>query len=381
MTEMAAVEKKPIDRTRPVSERMARSVMNRYAPEQMRWHYEHGLVLQSIFLLGQRLGQDEFCHYVKSMYDTKITPGGDIVSYREDEYNLDLVSAGNTLFLLYRKYGEEKYRSAIEKLMNQLRRQPRTKAGSFWHKQIYPWQTWLDGLYMGDPFYARYTAEYGGGADFDDIVRQFTITEAKTTDRETGLLYHAWDESRKQLWANPETGCSPHFWGRAMGWYCMALADVLEIIPPERQKNHEAITAIACRLFTPLLKYQDSESGLWYQILDRRHSEKNYTESSASAMFVYFLLKMIRLKGAPKNDVPQLEAAARRAYQGLLDQKITEDPSGELHLTSICKVAGLGGIPYRDGTYEYYVNEPVVSDDFKGVGPFILASMEQEGLV
>jgi unsaturated rhamnogalacturonyl hydrolase len=352
--------------------------MKRYTQEQMRWHYEHGLVLQSIFLVGQRGGQDAFCRYVKSMYDTKITSGGDIVSYREDEYNLDLVNAGNTLFLLYRKYGEEKYRAAIETLMNQLRRQPRTNAGTFWHKQIYPWQTWLDGLYMGDPFYARYIAGYGGGDDFDDVVRQFTITEEKTRDKETGLLYHAWDESRAQPWANPETGCSPHFWGRAMGWYCMALADVLEIIPPERHKNHEALKAIACRLFAPLLKYQDGESGLWYQILDRRQSEKNYTESSASAMFVYFLLKMIRLEGTPKHDIPRLREAADRAWQGLLNQKITEDPSGELHLTSICKVAGLGGVPYRDGSYEYYVNEPVVTDDFKGVGPFILAAMEQE---
>jgi unsaturated rhamnogalacturonyl hydrolase len=313
------------------------------------------------------------------MYDTKITPGGDIVSYREDEYNLDLVNAGNTLFLLYRTYGEEKYRAAIEKLMNQLRRQPRTNAGSFWHKQIYPWQTWLDGLYMGDPFYARYIAEYGGGDDFDDVVRQFTITEEKTRDRETGLLYHAWDEARAQQWADPGTGCSPHFWGRAMGWYCMALADVLEIIPPS-SPHAETLKAIARRLFEPLLRCQDKESGLWFQIMDQGEREQNYTESSASSMFVYFLLKMIRLGAVPASDTSRIRAAAAAAYRGLMERKITEDPSGELHLTGVCKVAGLGGTPYRDGSYQYYISEPVVTDDFKGVGPFILASMEYEGI-
>jgi unsaturated rhamnogalacturonyl hydrolase len=367
-----------IDRTKPVSERMARSVMKRYKPEQMQWHYEHGLVLQSIFLKGQRTAQEDLCNYVKSMYDTKITAAGDILTYREGEFNLDQINPGKTLFLLFKKYGEEKYRTAIEKLRRQLQRQPRTNTGGFWHKQIYPWQMWLDGLYMEGPFYAQYVAEFGG-ADFDDVVRQFTLIESKTVDKATGLLYHAWDESRKQLWANPETGCSPHFWGRAMGWYCMALADTLDFITPAYQKYYKELATIANRLLAPLLKYQDKKSGLWFQVLDQGQRENNYTESSASSMFVYFLLKMIRLEIFQKNDCPQAMEAAHRAYEGLLRDKLEEDPSGELHLTGICKVAGLGGEPCRDGTYEYYVGEMVAVDDFKGVGPFILASMEYEG--
>jgi len=360
---------------------MVRSVMGRYKPEEMRWHYEHGLVLQSIFLLGQRRGQEEFCSYVKSMYDTKIGPGGEILTYRESEFNLDQVNPGKVLFLLHEKYGEERYRVAIEKLREQLRKHPRTKAGGFWHKQIYPWQMWLDGLYMQGPFYAQYAAKYGSPADFDDIALQFTLVESKARDDKTGLLYHAWDESCEQKWADPNTGCSPHFWGRALGWYCMALLDTLDFVPQSCREVSDALVAIARRLLAPLLKYQDSQSGLWYQVLDKGGEAGNYTESSASSMFVYFLFKMLRLGLVPKDEVERVKAAADMAYRGLLEQKLREDDSsGELHLTDICAVAGLGGNPYRDGSYGYYVGEPVAIDDFKGVGPFILASMEKEGL-
>jgi len=360
--------KADIDRAKPVSERMARSVMNRYRPEDMRWHYEHGLVLQSIFLLGQHTGQEEFCRYAKMMYDTRIGSEGEILSYREDEYNLDQINPGKTLFLLYDKYGEEKYRTAIEKLRRQLYSHPRTNSGGFWHKQIYPWQMWLDGLYMQGPFSAHYASEYGTDADFDDVIHQFTLMESRARDTETGLLYHAWDESREQPWANPDTGCSPHFWGRAMGWYCMALADTLDFIPLSCPKHIEALTAIARRLYTPLLKYQDTQSGLWYQVMDRGRSALNYLESSATSMFVYFLLKMVRLNKkfnlglVPEADTEAVKSAAVKAYRGLLEQRV-------------------GGTPYRDGSYEYYVNEPQGADDFKGTGSFILASMEYEGVL
>jgi unsaturated rhamnogalacturonyl hydrolase len=370
-----------IDSALPVSQRMALSVMNRYGPKQAQWHYEHGLVLQSIFLLGQKTGKEEFLRYVKEIYDSMISPDGEIRTYREGEYNLDQVNPGKTLFLLYARYGEEKYRKAIEKLMDQLRGQPRTKSGGFWHKKIYPWQMWLDGLYMEAPFYAQYTKEFGdggapnGATSFEDVARQFSLIESKARDPKTGLLYHAWDESLNQKWANPATGCSPHFWGRALGWYCMALADVLDFIPASSQQA-ETLRAIAGRLFAPLIKYQDADSGLWFQVLDRGSDPGNYTESSCSSMFTYFLFKMTRLEVAHNKD--QLKAAAEKAYQGLVKHKLQEDPSGELHLTGICKVAGLGGEPYRDGSYEYYVNEPQAVDDFKGVGPFILASMENE---
>ena len=364
---------------RPYSARMALSVMNRYKPEQVIWAYEHGLLLQSIFILGEKTGNDEWQDWVRVMYDTKVKDSGVIETYREEEFNLDQINPGKTLFLLYEKYGHEKYRAAIEKLMDQLRRQPRTKTNGFWHKNIYPWQMWLDGLYMAGPFHAQYASLFGDESDYDDVVHQFALMESKARD-ENGLLYHAWDESRKQLWANPQTGCSPHFWGRALGWYCMALADTLDFIPEDHQKHRETLQAIALRLVTPLLRYQDVKSGLWYQILDLPSGPKNYTESSATAMFVYFLLKMIRLGIIPGMDSQTVTKAALSAYNGLLRDKLRWDENGDLHLGGICSVAGLGGNPYRDGSYEYYVNEPVVEDDFKGIGPFILASMEIENL-
>ena len=369
-----------MDRKKPFSQRMALSVMGRYKSDQVEWHYEHGLVLQSIFILGGKIGSEEMCSWVKAMYDTMIGDDGAIRTYREEEYNLDQINPGKTLFLLYKKYGGDKYRKAIESLMNQIRRHPRTKTNGLWHKNIYPWQMWLDGVYMADAFHAQYAAEYGDSGDFDDVVHQFVLMESKARDEETGLLYHAWDEARRQLWANPETGCSPHFWGRALGWYCMALVDTLDFIPPDFQKQRDSLRAIAGRLVTPLLKFQDIKSGLWRQVLDHPANGNNYTESSASSMFVYFLLKSIRLGIIPKIDIPVVREAALRAYGGLCKEKILEDESGELHLTGICKVAGLGGNPYRDGSFEYYLNEPVSTDDFKGVGPFILASMEVEGI-
>jgi unsaturated rhamnogalacturonyl hydrolase len=367
-----------IDRTRPVSERMALSVMNRYTPDQMLWHYEHGLVLQSIFSLGEQTANDAYCRWVKTMYDARVSDKGGIAGYREDEYNLDFINPGKGLFGLYKTYGEKKYLTAINLLRGQLRNQPRTKTRGFWHKKIYPFQMWLDGLYMQGPFYARYALEFGDAGDIDDVIHQFVLMESKARDEKTGLLYHAWDESRRQLWANPDTGCSPHFWGRAMGWYCMALVDTLDFIPKSSQKEADTLKAIANRLTVAILKYQDKKTGLWYQILDRGQCEKNYPETSASSMFVYFLLKLIRIGAVPKIDVPPVRDAALSGYRGLIEQMIEEDAGGELHLRGICKVAGLGGNPYRDGSYEYYVSEPVSVDDFKGVGPFIFASLERE---
>jgi unsaturated rhamnogalacturonyl hydrolase len=247
---------------------------------------------------------------------------------------------------------------------------------------------WLDGIYMAEPFNARYAREFGGGTGETDAVadanayagvtRQFTLMAEKARDPKTGLLYHAWDESRQQRWADPETGCSPHFWGRALGWYCMALVDTLDLIPEEYGDARAPLIAIARSLVRPILAAQDRESGLWYQVLDQAGREKNYLESSASAMFCYFLYKLLRGGFVEKSAKAAIREAAQGAWEGLVRLKVREDPSGELHLKDICAVAGLGGTPYRDGSYEYYVGERVAEDDFKGVGPFILAGIERE---
>jgi unsaturated rhamnogalacturonyl hydrolase len=348
----------------------------------MRWHYEHGLVLQSIYAAAPS-GEagEEIRRWVKSMYDTKIGEDGGIASYRSDEFNLDQINPGKALFDLYGATGEEKYRKAIELLQDQLRRHPRTRSGGFWHKQIYPAQMWLDGVYMASPFYARYVRDFEGGCrdDFADVVHQCTLLASKARDQKTGLLYHAWDESRTQAWADRETGCSPHIWGRALGWYAMALTDILDFME-DFGEGREKLLALAQGLIPPLLEVQDRESGLWRQVLDQGTREKNYLESSASAMFVYFLFKMLRKGYVPAEEANRAQAAALAGYDGLVARMLSEEPSGELHLGGICSVAGLGGNPYRDGSYEYYVSEKVVTDDFKGVGPFILASLEREGI-
>ena len=368
-----------VDRSKFMSLRMAYSVMRWFGPSQMQWHYEHGLVLQSIFLLGLKTGREDLCSYVKSMYDTVISPKGRILTYRGSDFNLDQINPGKTLILLYEKYGEEKYNIAIETLRDQIRNHPKTNSGGYWHKLIYPYQMWLDGLYMHMPFYAKYSQKYDIMSDFNDIVFQFMLITTYAKDKKTGLLYHAWDESRQEKWANPNTGCSSHFWGRAMGWYCMALVDTLEFFPKTLDKQYLFLKEISKDLIPVLLKYQDEQSGLWYQVMDRGGDKDNYTETSASSMFIYFLLKMIRL-GLISNKffIIKLKKIIKKAYNGLLEHKLQEDNFGGIHLIDICKVAGLGGTPYRDGSYEYYVSEPAVTDDFKGLGPFILASMEME---
>ncbi len=363
-----------------LSGRMAQSVTNRYGPAQMLWHYEHGLVLQSIYALGKALRNDEYLSWVRKMYDTKINDDGSINTYKKDEFNLDQINPGKLLFDLYQDTGNVKYKKAIEILHAQLLNHPRTQSNGFWHKQIYPWQMWLDGLYMQGPFYARWAAEYGTRDELADVVAQLVLVESRTRDPRTGLLFHAWDESRKQLWADRQTGCSPHFWGRAMGWYCMAVVDVLDYIPTggDWEKERDILIAIARRLTSVLLKYQDPKTSLWYQILDQGAREKNYLETSASSMFVYFLFKILRKGYVSERDISVVEESARAGYQGIVGRMLREDASGSLHLGGICSVAGLGGNPYRDGSFDYYVSEPVVEDDFKGVGPFILASLEAE---
>ena len=366
-----------------LSVKMSRSVINRYTPDKVKWHYEHGLVMQSIYAVGKKYGIIEFPAWVKVMYDTKVKIDGTILTYKNDEFNLDQINPGKNLFDLYNDTKEKRYLKAINLLKKQLDNQPRTQSGGFWHKKIYPWQMWLDGLYMQGPFYARYITEISKEKDYEDLVHQFELVYQHTRNNDSGLLYHAWDESCKQLWADPVTGCSPHFWGRAMGWFCLALTDVLSIIPDEEAFSgyRKRLIDIAVSLVAPLLSVQDEKTGLWYQVLDMPLRAKNYLETSCSAMFTCFLYRVARnnwLKGEGITSETVL-AAAEKGWRGLCS-RISQDDDGNLHLSGICSVAGLGGNPYRDGSYDYYVKEPVVSDDFKGVGPFILAALEYEAL-
>lgn len=353
--------------------RMADSVLQSYLPSKWEWHYEHGLFVKAILELSLVTGESHYGKFVRDWVDHFVTPEGCIRTYRISEFSLDQINPGKLLFPLYRQIGDERYSRAIELLVDQLRQQPRTESGGFWHKKIYPYQIWLDGLYMATPFYAEYALTFGKLAIFDDVTRQFILIEQRTRDPKTGLLYHAWDESLQQKWADPETGCSPHFWGRAMGWYAMALVDVLDLLPGT-YTNRPVLVEILQRLSHALVRFQDLATGLWYQIVDLPDHSGNYLESSISAMLVYAFTKAVRRGYLP----PDYLSVARRAYRGLLENMIKMDARGRLTLDGTCIVAGLGGTPYRDGSFEYYTSEKTNANDFKGVGPFILAALEIE---
>jgi unsaturated rhamnogalacturonyl hydrolase len=353
--------------------RMADSLLARYPLSRARWHYEHGLVVKAIADVGAVTGEARFTRFAGDWADHFVTPDGHIRTYRVEEFNLDQVYPGRLLFASWRRSGEERYARAIQLIHEQLRRQPRTQNGGFWHKQIYPYQVWLDGLYMAGPFYAEYALTFDEPEGLGDVTRQLLQIEQHVRDPRTGLLYHGWDESRTQKWADPLTGCSPHFWGRAIGWYAMALVDVLDLLPRDQADRPELI-AILLRLAAALVRVQDPSTGLWYQVLDLADRPGNYLESSVSAMLAYAFARAVRRGYLPADYFPP----AQRAYRGLLENRIKIDAGGLLNLEGTCSVAGLGGRPYRDGSFEYYVSEKTGLNDFKGVGPFILAALEME---
>jgi unsaturated rhamnogalacturonyl hydrolase len=355
--------------------RMADSVMKRHPLLAKRWAYEWGVLLKSVERVWLNTQDRRYFDYIKRNVDEFVTPEGGIRTYRAEEYNLDQINAGKLLFHLYDESGDERYKQAAFLLRGQLRTQPRTSEGGFWHKRIYPHQMWLDGIYMAGPFYAEFSKRFGETEGFDDVVHQIILVESHTRDPKTGLLYHGWDESRDQRWADPETGCSPNFWGRAIGWYAMAIPDVLDHVPEDHPKR-EKIIAIFSDMIAAVSAVQDPSTGVWYQVLDQGGREGNYLEASASCMFVYAMVKGVR-KGYIGREYLEV---AERGYAGILEHFVQVDDQGMVNLDQVCSVAGLGGKPYRDGSFEYYISEKAVTNDYKGVGPFILASVEIEGL-
>jgi unsaturated rhamnogalacturonyl hydrolase len=350
----------------------ARTVASRHSPGSYPWHYETGLILLAIWKLARKTGDAELSAYVKSCAEALVAPDGTIRGYRTDEFNLDQINAGKILLELAAEYGDPRYAAAAKTLRAQLAGQPRTAAGGFWHKKIYPFQMWLDGLYMQAPFAVRWGLENGDAELVDDACEQLLLVEEKTRDPAGGLLYHAWDESRKQLWSDPDNGRSPHAWGRAMGWYSMALVDCLDLLPAAHPKR-AAVAAVFGRTAKTIAAYRDPKTGIWLQVLDQAGRPGNYPEASASSMFCYALAKGVSLGIIPDSEYSGVASAA---FAALTDRYVAVDAAGNASLSGICKVAGLGGEPYRDGSFSYYIGEPVVADDFKGVGPYILAAME-----
>jgi unsaturated rhamnogalacturonyl hydrolase len=338
-----------------------------------RWDYEQAILLKALERVWYRTGDAKYFRFILKNMDSYVNDKGEIRTYKGEQFNIDNITGGRILLMLYRETGKEKFKLAADLLRNQLKNQPRTKEGGFWHKKIYPNQMWLDGLYMAEPFYAEYSKAFNETANFDDIANQFIWMEKHARDAKTGLLYHGWDESREQKWADKTTGNSPNFWDRALGWYVMALVDVLDTFPKNHPKRPELI-AIFQRLIPAVVKYQDSKEGCWYQVMDKINGKGNYMEASGTAMFVYGLAKGVRMGYIDKAYM----ANAKKGYQGMLKNFISKDAKGIPHYEKVVLVSGLGGNPYRDGSYEYYLKEPIRRDDLKGVAPFIMASVEME---
>ncbi|MER2494383.1 glycoside hydrolase family 88/105 protein [Catenovulum sediminis] len=337
-----------------------------------KWDYPYGLVLLSFQKLYEKTGDEVYLEYSKQYVDDMVDAEGNIKNYQIEKFSLDMLNNGKILFLLYEKYGDGRYLKVMHTLRKQLEWQPRTKSGGFWHKKIYPYQMWLDGLYMASAYWAQYADHFGESErSFSDIAHQFILVNNMTRDNKTGLLLHAWDESKLQRWADPETGRSPEVWSRALGWYVMALVDTLEVFP-EDHKDRQTLITILNNVSESIVKYQD-KSGFWYQVTDKGDEFGNYLETSGTAMFSYAMAKGSRLGYLPK----KYHKIALKAFKAIVDHHIEINPTNnELVLIKTVAGTGLGNSPYRPATFKYYVEEAVRPNDAHGLGAFILASVE-----
>ena len=339
------------------------------------WNYIDGCMTTSLLEMYKTTGERKYLDFVISFVDYYVSEDGSILGYDPRKYSTDDVSESRILFDLYKYTGNEKYRKAIELAHSQILTHPRTKEGNFWHKAIYHDQVWLDGLYMMQVFYTRYQSQYGG-KDYGDIIRQFQNVRRLMFDEEKRLYYHGYDSSRTLFWADKITGLSSNFWLRSIGWFLVALADVWDYMDGD-ESGREKIAAIFKEAIDGILIYQDMDSKLFWQVPNYPDREGNYLETSGSAMVSYALLKGSRLGILPSS----YSEIGLDVFNGIVREKMSEE-NGDLNLKGICLVAGLGpeNNTRRDGSYKYYISEPVVENDAKGVGPFIMAYTEVKKL-
>ena len=334
------------------------------------WNYIDGCMMTALLAMSDITGEGQYFDFAESFIDDFVAEDGSIRSYEPETFNLDDINEGRVLFSLLEKTGKEKYRKAARLLRRQLEQQPRTYEGNFWHKAIYPNQVWLDGIYMAQPFYALYEKHLGSG-DYRDILSQIETVRRRMFDEEKQLYYHGYDASRSAFWADPKTGCSKNFWLRSIGWFAVALADLLEILPAGEPR--EKLSAIFAELMEGVARYADEETGLYWQVVDQGGRAGNYLETSGSSMLAYAMLKGVRLGALGK----EYAAKGQKTFRGIVE-KYLSFTDGDLNLGGICLVAGLGPETNRrrDGSYEYYISEPVVANDAKGVAPFLLCYTE-----
>ena len=350
--------------------------------KQNKWNYIDGCMITALLRLYSLTGEQKYLDFADNFVSFYVNEDGTINTYDIEEYNLDNVRPACNLFALYDLTGKEKYRKAMDTVRSQLQTMPRTNAGNFWHKKIYPNQVWLDGLYMAQPFYMEYEKRYCKRNGCLDSFKQFENVKKLMRDEKTGLYYHGYDESREMYWADKETGCSPNFWLRATGWYMAALVDTAEAMGEETYYEYRTLQNTLKELADSILKYMDSDSHMFYQVINKAEEKGNYLETSGSALVAYALLKGVRLSYLPE----RYAKIAENIFYGITNKYLSKNEEGLPRLGGICLVAGLGGKEHRDGTLEYYFGEPVVENDAKGTAPLLMAytellSLEKKGVL
>ena len=336
------------------------------------WNYIDGCMMTSLYSIYKQTGDKKYLDFIDYFVDYYVFEDGTIRGYDLETYNLDNINEGRILFDLYKITGKEKYDKAIELLYMQIQKQPRTEYGNFWHKKIYPNQVWLDGIYMSEVFYTRYAAERGNG-DFSEIIKQFNAIYDNMYDKNKRLYYHGWDCSKQAFWADKKTGLSKNFWLRSIGWYTVGLIDAISYLPENAENEKAALGKIFKNTIEGLEQYIDKDTNMFWQVVDQIGMDGNYAETSGSSMIAYAMMKGARLGVVDK----RFAAVGKRVFEGICSKYLTET-DGKLNLGGICLVAGLGPETNRrrDGSYEYYISEPIVENDAKGTGPFVMAYTE-----
>lgn len=355
-------------------EKYIKEYLINYSPYKGKWCYEDGCLLQGALLLYKATNEKQYLEFIGSYLKEFIAENGDIKGYVKEEYNIDNINAGKVLFDMYQLTRDDKYKKAINKLYEQILSHPRIQQGNFWHKKRYENQVWLDGMYMVEPFYMRYETEFNGKKNYYDIYKHFTNVRENMFDEEKKLHYHGWDTAKKFEWADKNTGLSKNFWLRAIGWHLMAMVDTLEYMSEEIFNEYRGLQILFKEAINGIVKYQDKKSKMWYQVVDKMEKDGNYLETSGTLMIAYAMMKGARLGYLNE----KYSIVGFEAFKGVCNKYLIEKEDGTLTLGGICLVAGLGNFSgqVRDGSYEYYLSEPVVNDDVKGTGIFLMAYSE-----